>query len=90
MTLHILSCRPEQHEALENCLRAACAGDQLLLIGEGVYNAICPPAHLTCYAINEDIQKHQLIDKIDRSVTIIDYDKFVQLACQCKPVCSWF
>lgn len=90
MTLHILSCGALQGNALQNCLNSSVAGDIVVLIGDGVYNALSPPAHLLCFALEDDITKRSLNESIDKTVTLIDYPEFVELVSQHTPVCSWF
>lgn len=90
MSLHILSQGPAQKSALQSCLTAAEDGDALILIGEGVLNALSPLNHLSCYALHEDIIKHGLSEQIPDSITMIDYPEFVSLCTQYSPICSWF
>jgi tRNA 2-thiouridine synthesizing protein B len=98
MLLHTVSKSPE-HQALTSCLATARTGSHVILIEDGVYAAVAGSAScgalkaaggITVYALSPDVAARGLSGRLDSSIALIDYPAFVQLACECHAVQSWY
>ena len=83
-TLHIVN-RPA---ALASCLDVAATTDTVLLIEDGVYAAtdVQPRALL---AIDKDAHARGVASRLNDDTTLIDYERFVALAVEHKPIVTW-
>ena len=98
-TLHLVSASQETSEALSNCLHAASAGDSVMLIGNGVFNANPPifraalaaetATNVFWYALAHDIAARGLGRLVDAAVVLIDDAAFVDLVAAHQPIVSW-
>lgn len=98
MILHTVN-KPAPHQALELCLRFIAADDIVVLLEDGVYNAVAASTagirlHAATLnrivALQPDIIARGLQGKQAATVELIDYQTFVELCCQCDKVQSWF
>ena len=98
MILHTVN-KPARHQALELCLRFVAEDDIVVLLEDGVYNAVAASTagirlqHAMLnriVALQPDIIARGLEDKQAATVELIDYQAFVELCCQCDKVQSWF
>lgn len=100
MTLHILN-RSAAHPCVADCLALLDPADALLLLEDGVYNAMSGlgrPDPLQqflhhggkVYAIAADVAARGLSDKVLMAVELIDYDRFVTLCTEHHPLQSWY
>ena len=96
-TLHIVNASSERRAALDNCLRAASAGDAVLLVGNGVFWAVEPvfariskrAAGTSCFALSTDIASRGIGHLLTDQVQQIDDGAFVDLVESHHPVVSW-
>lgn len=91
-TLHTVN-KTAANDALLACLRVSTAGDSLLLIEDGVYQAMQVAKHpqaqsLSLYALQDDISARGIA--LPPAITSISYAQFVDLVCQHKRSISWF
>jgi tRNA 2-thiouridine synthesizing protein B len=93
--LHILNKSPF---SLSSCLDAFALlnkGDVLLLIEDGVYNALIGSAYLlknsdiSIFALQDDIIARGIQNKLLPEVKLIDYKDFVELTIQYYPINNW-
>lgn len=96
-TLHTVNKAPRSAPALEDCLRAASAGDVILLIEDGVYAATeaswaqrAGEQHLTLCALEADIRARGIDSRLQETVEAVDDAGFVHLSVRCAKVCSWY
>ncbi len=98
MILHTVN-KPAPHQALELCLRFVAEDDIVLLLEDGVYNAMAASTAAMqlqdatvnrIVALQPDIIARGLEGKQTATVELIDYQAFVELCCQCDKVQSWF
>lgn len=97
--LHLVNKSPWERNALSSCLRLAKPGSALLLIEDGVYAAQragdmaarieAALGEHKVFALQADIDARGLNDRLNPSVTLVDYDGFVQLATEYDKVQSW-
>lgn len=96
MILHLLSRSPFTSSCLEDCMRLAAEGDQLLLLGDGVYAALNAgtPLHnhpfAAIYALTDDVGSRGLPLPLPMGVEKVDYDRFVSLCCEAGRILSWY
>lgn len=96
--LHTVNKSPFSHNALKSCLDRVQSGDSVLLLEDGVYGALIsqpwamqmnPSAQY--YAIAADIEARGLDqEKLLSHITLIGYDKFVDLSIQHSSTHSWY
>jgi tRNA 2-thiouridine synthesizing protein B len=93
--LHTLNQSPSG-DALPSCLRCLGPGDKLLLLEDAVY-AACDPyiatlrdAGVDCYVLEADADARGIRERLDASITPVDYGGFVELAVACDSVQSWY
>jgi len=85
-TLHLVFNRL----GLKSCERLKSEGDQIILIGDGVYQ---PQSDLTdfeshkVFRLEEDYLARGLKD--DKTHRLISYDQMVELCTECAPIVSW-
>lgn len=98
MILHTVN-KPAPHQALALCLRFVADDDIVLLLEDGVYNALATSnAAMQLHeatlnrivALQPDIIARGLAGQHAATVELIDYHDFVELCCQCDKVQSWF
>ncbi len=98
MILHTIN-KSSPSQALPLCLRFAAPGDIVLLLEDGVCQAVVGSSTcrqllaaeaLRIVAIEEDITCRGLDGKLPPAVEVIDYKGFVDLCCECDKVQSWF
>ena len=80
---------------LETCLRAARAGDRLLLHEDGVYCAIDPDlmsriSELSVFALDDVLLARGLGTSLDSAVKPVSLAGFVGLCCEADKVINWF
>ncbi len=95
MILHTVNKSPLQHRALGSCLQFIGSDDGLVLLEDGVYAAI---TGVDCgldrvegpvFAIAADVSARGLQDRLDETVTVIDYGRFVELCTQFDTIKAW-
>ena len=98
MILHTVN-KPAPHQCLELCLRFMAEGDIVVLLEDGVYNAVAAsPGSMQLLnaridrivALQPDLIARGLQSRQLPAVEAIDYSAFVALCCQCDKVQSWF
>ncbi len=98
-TLHTVNKPLTRSPVLKSCLRLLQAGDCLLLLEDGVYEArdypdrdsvwADLPAGVTVYVLEPDLAARGLA-MTDNRMTCVDDAGFVQLVCDCERTVSWF
>jgi len=94
--LHTLSHSPWQHD-ISAQLRLVKAGDDLLLLSDGViaalegcrYLDILRAAPISLYALNEDIEARGLTGQISSGVVRVSYNDFVRLTIKHTRQLTW-
>jgi tRNA 2-thiouridine synthesizing protein B len=94
--LHTLSVSP-WHADLDAMLRLMKAGDDLLLLSDGVVAAIADgrfleilqSAPITIHALQDDIEARGLAGQIADSVVRVDYTDFVRLTVKHEGQLAW-
>ncbi|MDX6039601.1 MULTISPECIES: sulfurtransferase complex subunit TusB [Scandinavium] len=94
--LHTLSHSPWQHD-ISAQLRLVKAGDDLLLLSDGViaalegsrYLDILRAAPISLYALNEDIEARGLAGQISSGVVRVSYNDFVRLTIKHTRQLTW-
>ncbi len=94
--LHTLSVSP-WHADIAAMLRLVKAGDDLLLLSDGVVAAIADgrfleilqSAPITIHALQEDIEARGLAGQIADSVVRVDYTDFVRLTVKHEGQLTW-
>lgn len=100
-TLHTVNKSCLSANALSSCLRVASPGDCVLLIEDGVYNAVTPSsevvsigdsrANIRVCALGEDLQARGIAsENLPTHVEVITYQDFVDLTCTHARCVSWF
>ncbi len=95
MILHTLNRSPFTHNHLSLCLKRMSTNDALLLLEDGVLAALQsqPLAesikNIKCFAIANDIEARGLTSLIP-NITLIDFNRFVELSCEYDTVLSWY
>ena len=98
--LHTVNKSPFERNAMWSCLRLAGDGQALLLIEDAVVAAIDGTEHadtiknamerLSLYVLGPDLDARGLPkDRVINGIEIVDYDRFVALACEHKSIQSW-
>ena len=98
--LHTVNKSPFERNALTSCLRLAEDGHAVLLIEDAVVAAIDGTAHaeavkdstarLSLYVLGADLDARGLPqDRVIDGIEVVDYDRFVTLACEHDSVQSW-
>jgi tRNA 2-thiouridine synthesizing protein B len=98
MTLHLVNRPWPATDALARCIAHCRAGDNIVLIEDGVLGAVAatwtqlaPPGNaVTLYAITDDVTARGISDYLAPACNVIDYDAFVALAVAHTPVVTWF
>lgn len=96
MVLHTLNA-PAASEAFQDCLRLAAAGDTILLLGDGVYNALAgsegaralQASAATVVVLAEDAAAAGLTDD-GGAFDCIDMAGFVTLTETCPRQLAWY
>jgi tRNA 2-thiouridine synthesizing protein B len=97
-TLHLVNRPWPATDALARCIAHCRAGDNIVLIEDGVLGAVAEtwaqlaPAGntVTLYAIIDDVTARGISDYLAPACNVIDYDAFVALAVAHTPVVTWF
>ena len=98
--LHIVNKSPFERNSLDACLRLAQADSAILLIEDGIYAAQKGTAvsdrvaaamdKYQIYALSPDLQARGIgEDRLIDGIKAVDYDGFVQLACDFDKSQSW-
>lgn len=98
--LHIVNKSPFERNSLDACLRLAQADSAILLIEDGIYAAqkgtavsdrvAAAMAKYQIYALSPDLQARGIgEDRLIDGIKTVDYDGFVQLACDFDKSQSW-
>ncbi len=98
--LHIVNKSPFERNSLDACLRLARADSAILLIEDGIYaaqkgTAVSDPVAAAMdkyqvYALSPDLQARGIgEDRLIDGIKTVDYDGFVQLACDFDKSQSW-
>lgn len=83
-TLHLVS----KARALTSCLECAAEEDAVLLMEDGVYAAI--QTHpVTMHVLIEDARKRGVAGKLASGCRLVNYEQFVDLVTEHKPIVSW-
>ena len=97
MTLHTLSASPTS-PAFSDCIRLLGEGDALLLLGDGVYAALCetvPCQHLMStgadlYVLKPDAEAAGILKLMEGKVKLVDFDAFVALTEEFTRQQAWY
>ena len=98
--LHIVNKSPFERNALDACLRLARPDSAILLIEDGIYAAqkgtafsdrvAAAMANHQIYALSPDLEARGIgEDRLIDGIKTVDYDGFVQLACDFDKSQSW-
>lgn len=95
MILHTVNKASTNSSALTQCLAVIGSDDCLLLIEDGVYNAILDAEQLTvlsnrCYVLKADADARGISAKAADNFNLVSYEQFVELVANCKLTQSWF
>lgn len=98
MILHTVNKSGFSNLLLEECLRTVQASDAILLIEDGVYNALQTSAVVaqaesacTWYVLADDAKARGLQpEQCHAAIQWVDYAGFVTLTEQHSSICSWF
>lgn len=91
MTLHIVTKSPFSSSSFHDCLEAVSAGDVLLLLTDGILASQLSEAHSSdclVYCLAEDLALYGLPEP--EAVKVTDYQGFVELTAQHRPVVTWY
>jgi len=98
--LHILNKSASNSTALQTCLQFVQKNDAIILIENAVFAAHqCPQltwresfgGEVKVYVLQEDLAARGLTESdCLEFIEVIDYQGFVELVCQHKPIKSWF
>ncbi|CAI1878003.1 sulfurtransferase complex subunit TusB [Serratia proteamaculans] len=94
--LYTLGRSPTQCD-LPALLRLAAAGDDLLLLQDGVLAGLAGSAHLelllnapiSLYALKDDLEARGLVGHFSHKITVIGYNHFVELTEKHRSQMSW-
>ena len=94
--LYTLGRSPTQCD-LPALLRLAAAGDDLLLLQDGVLAGLAGSAHLelllnapiSLYALQDDLEARGLVGRFSHKITVIGYNHFVELTEKHRSQMSW-
>jgi len=98
--LHTVNKSPFERNTLESCLRLAAKGSAVFLFEDGVIGAMKNTKHsdtvakamndISFYVLGPDIKARGLNEgNVIDGINVIDYDGFVELTTEHKPVQSW-
>jgi sulfur relay protein TusB/DsrH len=95
MILHTVNKASTNSSALTQCLAVIGSDDCLLLIEDGVYNAILDAKQLNtlgdrCSVLKADADGRGISAKVAGSFNLVSYEQFVELVANCKLTQSWF
>ena len=95
MILHTVNKASTDSSALAQCLAVIGTDDYLLLIEDGVYNALLDVAQLTvlserCNVLKADADARGISAKAAANFNLVSYEQFVELVANCKLTQSWF
>ena len=95
MILHTVNKASTDSSALARCLAVIACGDFLILIEDGVYNALLKTEQLStlgdrCYILKADTDSRGISAKVANSFNLVGHEKFVELVTSCKLTQSWF
>ncbi len=99
-TLHTVHRSPYRETTLASCLRMARPGSAILLLEDGVYAAVAAGAHaprlreamarLRVFALEADLAARGIApDELIDGIATVDYEGFVDLACEHAKVQAW-
>lgn len=87
--LHIIN----NTNILQTCLLTTQADDHILLIENGVLEILTTDFsqfnNIHFYALEADVSARGLQDKIPAPITLVNYDRFVELTVKHSPLLSW-
>ena len=97
MILHTLSASPAS-PAFGDCIRLLGEGDALLLLGDGVYAALCetaPCKHLMntgadLYVLEPDAAAAGILNLMEDKVKLVDFNAFVDLSEEFTRQQAWY
>lgn len=97
--LHTVNKSPFEKNSLSTCLAHASNGSAVLLIEDGVYGALkgttasatveSAMQNVTVYALESDLKLRGVADKVMDGIKVVDYNGFVDLACENDKVQAW-
>lgn len=98
--LHIVNKSPFERNSLKSCLQHANSGSAVLLFEDGIYGAMNGSVvsdmvkdatkNLSLYVLGPDLKARGMSEeKVIDGVSIIDYDRFVDLVTDNEKVQSW-
>ena len=95
MILHTVNNASTNSSALAQCLAVIGSDDCLLLIEDGVYNALLNAEQLRglgdrCSVLQADADGRGISDKAAANFNLVSYVQFVELVASCKLTQSWF
>lgn len=100
--LHTVNKSAFSSSLLSTCLGAACDGDDILLLNDGVYGlvqgspneaplrALIRDGKCRVLALREDVERRGLSNQLLAGVEMIDYPEFVKLAAHHSVTQSWY
>jgi tRNA 2-thiouridine synthesizing protein B len=98
--LHTVNKSPFERNSLKSCLQHASSGSAVLMFEDGIYGALNGTSvsdmvkdaakNLSLYVLGPDLKARGMSeDKVIDGVSIIDYDRFVDLVTDNEKVQSW-
>ena len=92
MTLHLVNKSAVTSSALARCLAIMTPDDFLLLIEDGVHNALSHGSELPdrCGVLLPDAVSRGIDDLLPSTVTTVNYDEFVALVVRHNLCQSWY
>ncbi|MFB1037212.1 MAG: sulfurtransferase complex subunit TusB [Sinobacterium sp.] len=95
MILHTVNKASTDSSALAQCLAVIGNDDCLILIEDGVYNALLETEQLSalgdrCSVLKADADGRGIAAKVAGSFSLVSYEQFVELVANCKLTQSWF
>ena len=95
--LHTLTSSPSQSFLLSDCLPYLQNDDEIILMEDGVYGALCKTTackqlkslSVKIYFLKADVLARGLISHIDESFELIDYEGFVSISEQHVTQMKW-
>ncbi len=97
MILHCISAAPDSL-AFKDCNRLLHKGDAILLIGDGVYGALCGTAACDnllrsgadLYLLESDGAAAGILERLDHHTTVVNFDGFVALTEKFPKFLAWY
>ena len=93
-TLHLVN-KTTAHDAFARCLSLANPGDAVLLIEDGVYNAMSSnlaryaAAGVRIHVLRTDAEARGVQSKLASTVVVVGERDFVQLVIDHQPIVTW-